>query len=68
MIILIMLVAKGLKVCTFYLQIELLSSINLGLGIKLEIKRGKNKTRPNSWAKQVREIEWGHLTLDSMTF
>ena len=25
-------------------------------------------TRPNSWAKQVREIEWGHLTLDSMTF
>ena len=28
----------------------------------------KRKTRPNSWAKQVREIEWGHLTLDSMTF
>ena len=26
------------------------------------------RTRPNSWAKQVREIEWGHLTLDSMTF
>ena len=26
------------------------------------------KTRPNSWAKQVRKIEWGHLTLDSMTF
>ena len=26
------------------------------------------QTRPNSWAKQVREIEWGHLTLDSMTF
>ena len=25
-------------------------------------------TRPNSWAKQVREIEWGHLTLDSKTF
>ena len=27
-----------------------------------------NETRPNSWAKQVREIEWGHLTLDSKTF
>ena len=26
------------------------------------------KTRPNSWAKQVREIEWGHWTLDFMTF
>ena len=26
------------------------------------------KTRPNSWAKQVREIEWGHWTLDLMTF
>ena len=26
------------------------------------------ETRPNSWAKQVREIEWGHWTLDFMTF
>ena len=25
-------------------------------------------TRPNSWAKQVREIEWGPFTLDSTTF
>ena len=25
-------------------------------------------TIPNSWAKQVREIEWGHWTLDFMTF
>ena len=25
------------------------------------------KTRPNSWAKQVREIEWGQWTLDFMT-
>ena len=24
------------------------------------------KTRPNSWAKQVREIEWGQWTLDFM--
>ena len=27
-----------------------------------------DETRPNSWAKQVREIEWGYFTLDSMTF
>ena len=26
------------------------------------------ETRPNSWAKQVREIEWGHWTLDFMAF
>ena len=25
------------------------------------------RTRPNSWAEQVREIEWGHWTLDFMT-
>ena len=25
-------------------------------------------TRPNIWDKQVREIEWGHWTLDFMTF
>ena len=25
-------------------------------------------TRPNSWATQVREIEWGHWNLDFMTF
>ena len=26
------------------------------------------QTRLNSWAKPVREIEWGHWTLDFMTF
>ena len=26
------------------------------------------KTRPNYWAKQVREIEWRYWTLDFMTF
>ena len=26
------------------------------------------ETRPNSWAKQVREIEWRHWTLDLTTF
>ena len=30
--------------------------------------QGQGPTRPNSWAKQAREIEWGHLTLVSMTF
>ena len=48
----------------------------------VELWRGKNwlfelymskitqevTTIPNSWAKQVREIEWGHWTLDFMTF
>ena len=33
-----------------------------------EIFRNYVRTRPNSWAKQVREIEWGYLTLDSMIF
>ena len=28
----------------------------------------KTITRPNSWAKQVREIEWRHRTLDFMIF
>ena len=52
MIILIMLVAKGLEVCTFHLKIELLFPINLGLGIKLEIKRGENKKMKYIWEER----------------
>ena len=26
------------------------------------------KTRPNSWAKQLREIEWGHWSLEFMIY
>ena len=29
---------------------------------------GRGLTRPNSWAKQVRDNEWGHWTLDIITF
>ena len=34
----------------------------------LTTNKGSRKTRPNSWAKQVHEIEWRHWTLDFMIF
>ena len=32
------------------------------------VGQNRAKTRPNSWAKQVREIERGHWILDFMIY
>ena len=34
----------------------------------INLRGCKTKTRPNSWAKQVREIERGHWILDFMIY